>query len=167
MASTQMELGLNLGLPQDAVDVNGRVWFRDLDGIRAVFVDQAPFYCYPLADPVQHRFCAIQLVEAGLVKVLEVCSAFGIHDRAFSRYRSSFRKHGFVGLVPGKGRPEIARKCFALRWYHPTLSAREKHLRHRRRAWHQSFHRSAHSPGRRRSTSFAFRSASAFAARRG
>jgi transcriptional regulator with XRE-family HTH domain len=109
MASTQMELGLNLGLPQDAVDVNGRVWFRDLDGNRAVFVDQAPFYCYPLADPVQHRFCAIQLVEAGLVKVLEVCSAFGIHDRAFSRYRSSFRKHGFVGLVPGKaGRKSLA-----------------------------------------------------------
>jgi len=109
MASTQMELGLNLGLPQDAVDVNGRVWFRDLDGNRAVFVDQAPFYCYPLADPVQHRFCAIQLVEAGLGKVLEVCSAFGLHDRAFSRYRSSFRKHGFVGLVPGKaGRKSLA-----------------------------------------------------------
>ena len=102
MTSTQMELGLDLGLPQDAVDVNGRVWFRDLDGNRAVFVDQDPFYCYPLDDPVLHRFCAVQLVEAGLVKVCEICPAFEIHDRAFSRYRSRFREQGIAGLVPGK-----------------------------------------------------------------
>ena len=102
MTSTQMELGLDLGLPQDAVDVNGRVWFRDLDGNRAVFVDSDPFYCYRLDDPVLHRFCAIQLVEAGLVKVCEICRAFEIHDRAFSRYRSRFREQGIAGLVPGK-----------------------------------------------------------------
>ena len=108
MASTQLDLGLGLGLPKDAVGVNGRVWFRDLDGNRAVFVDLDPFYCYPLDDVVLHRFCAIQLVEAGLVKVREVCAAFGIHDRAFSRYRSSFRKQGIAGLVPGKvGRKTI------------------------------------------------------------
>ena len=99
MATTQMELGLDLGLPQDAVTVNGRVWFRDLDGNRTVFVDQDPFYCYSLGDPVLHRFCAIQLVEAGLAKAHEVCAVFEIHTRAFSRYRSSFRKHGIAGLV--------------------------------------------------------------------
>ena len=102
MTSTQMKLGMDLGLPHDAVGVNGRVWFRDLDGNRAVFVDQDPFYCYPLDDPVLHRFCAIQLVEAGLVKVCEICPAFEIHDRAFSRYRSRFREQGIAGLVPGK-----------------------------------------------------------------
>jgi len=100
--STQMELGMDLGLPHDAVDVNGRVWFRDLDGNRAVFVDQDPFYCYRMDDPVLHRFCAIQLVEAGLVKVREICPAFDIHDRAFSRYRARFREQGIAGLVPGK-----------------------------------------------------------------
>ena len=53
-------------------------------------------------------FCAIQLVEAGIVKVHEICSAFDIHTRAFSRYRSSFRKQGIAGLVPGKvGRKSI------------------------------------------------------------
>jgi len=93
MTSVQMELGLGLGLPQDAGNVNGRIWFRDLDGNRAVFVNQVPFYCYPLDDPVLHRFCAIQLVEAGLVKVREICLAFDIHDRAFSRYRARFREH--------------------------------------------------------------------------
>ncbi|NLX98119.1 MAG: hypothetical protein GXY83_18315, partial [Rhodopirellula sp.] len=69
MAAMQLDLGLDSGLPRDALSVNGRVWFRDLDGNRAVFVDQDAFYCYPLDDVVLHRFCAIQLVEAGLVKV--------------------------------------------------------------------------------------------------
>jgi hypothetical protein len=114
MASTQMELGLNLGLPQDAVDVNGRVWFRDLDGNRAVFVEQTPFYAYPLNDVTQHRFCAVQLVEAGLAKACDVCDAFGIHDRAFSRYRSSVRKQGIAGLVPEKvGRKTIRNPALA------------------------------------------------------
>jgi len=108
MAAMQLDLGLDSGLPRDAVSVNGRVWFRDLDGNRAVFVNQDAFYCYPVDDVVLHRFCAIQLVEAGLVKVGEICVAFGIHDRAFSRYHSSFRKQGIAGLVPGKaGRKTI------------------------------------------------------------
>jgi hypothetical protein len=105
---------LGSGLPQDAVEVNGRVWFRDLDGNRAVFVDQTPFYCYPLDDVTLHRFCAVQLAEAGLAKVCDVCGAFGIRDRAFSRYRASFRKQGIAGLVPGKpGRKAIRNPSLA------------------------------------------------------
>jgi hypothetical protein len=108
MGAKQVEFVLDLGLPQDAVDVNGRVWFRDLDGNRAVFVDHTPFYSYPLSDVTQHRFCAVQLVEAGLAKVCDVCVVFEIHDRAFSRYRASVRKHGIAGLVPQKvGRKPI------------------------------------------------------------
>jgi len=114
MGAKQVEFVLDLGLPRDAVDVNGRVWFRDLDGNRAVFVDQTPFYSYPLNDVTQHRFCAVQLVEAGLAKVCDVCVAFGIHDRAFSRYRSSFRKQGIAGLVPQKvGRKPIRNASLA------------------------------------------------------
>jgi hypothetical protein len=44
------------GLPQGVVFVNRRVWFRDLDGNRAVFVDQTGFYGYPLDDLTLHRF---------------------------------------------------------------------------------------------------------------
>jgi hypothetical protein len=114
MGAKQVEFVLDLGLPRDAVDVNGRVWFRDLDGNRAVFVDQTPFYSYPMNDVTQHRFCAVQLVEAGLAKVRDVCVAFEIHDRAFSRYRSSFRKQGIAGLVPQKvGRKPIRNASLA------------------------------------------------------
>jgi len=113
MAQTQLDLELDLvpdlGLPQDAVDVNRRVWFRDLDGNRAVFVDQTPFYCYSLEDQVLHRFCAIQLVEAGAAKVKDVCRAFELHPRNFSRSRGKFRQLGMGGLFPEKAGPKPIR----------------------------------------------------------
>jgi hypothetical protein len=99
MSLTQTILVEGLGLPQDAVDINRRAWFRDIDGNRAVFVDQTPFYCYPLDDPTLHRFCAVQLVEAGIAKVREVCSALEINPRTFSRWRTKFQRHGIAGLV--------------------------------------------------------------------
>ena len=99
MSLTQTVLVQDLGLPQDAVDINRRAWLRDLDGNRAVFVDQTPFYCYPLDDATQHRFCAVQLVEAGIAKVHEVCSAFDIQPRTFSRWRTRFRRQGIAGLI--------------------------------------------------------------------
>ena len=72
MSRTQLDFTEELGLPQGAVAVNQRVWFQDLNGNRAVFVDQTPFYCYPLSDETLHRFCAIQLAEAGVAKVKSV-----------------------------------------------------------------------------------------------
>ncbi len=101
MSQTELEFVKDVALPQDAVSINRRAWFRDLDGIRAVFVDQTPFYCYPLDDPILHRFCAIQLVEAGLAKVKDVCRTFELHLRNFSRLRSKFRQFGIAGLFPG------------------------------------------------------------------
>jgi hypothetical protein len=50
MLQTQTVFVQDLGLPQGAVAVNRRAWFQNLDGYRAVFADQAAFYCYPLAD---------------------------------------------------------------------------------------------------------------------
>ncbi len=97
MSQTQLDLGAGLGLPQGAVAVNRRVWFRHLDGNCAVFVDQTPFYCYPLEDQVLHRFCAIQLVEAGVANVKEVCctngtaGCFGRISRSFAQRRPAPR----------------------------------------------------------------------------
>jgi transposase len=102
MSQSQLDLEDDLGLPKHAVAVNRRVWFQDQNGIRAVFVDQTPFYCYPLTDPIEHRFCALQLVEAGLAKVNQVCHAFDIQQRTLSRLRKKFRRHGIAGLVPQK-----------------------------------------------------------------
>jgi hypothetical protein len=115
MSQTELEFVKDVALPQDAVSINRRAWFRDLDGIRAVFVDQTPFYCYPLDDPILHRFCAIQLVEAGLAKVKDVCRTFELHLRNFSRLRSKFRQFGIAGLFPGKSGPKSIRT--------PTLAA--------------------------------------------
>ncbi len=81
MSQTELEFVNDLALPQNSVSINRRAWFHDLDGIRAVFVDQTLFYCYPLDDQIVHRFCAIQLVEAGVAKVKDVCRTFELHLR--------------------------------------------------------------------------------------
>lgn len=115
MSQTELEFVKDLALPPDAVLINRRAWFRDLDGIRAVFVDQTPFYCYSLDDQILHRFCAIQLVEAGVAKVKDVCRTFELHLRNFSRSRSKFRQLGIAGLFPKKSGPKSIRT--------PTLAA--------------------------------------------
>ena len=109
MSQTQLDFAEQLGLPEGAVGVNQRVWFQDLNGIRAIFVDQTPFYCYPLTDETLHRFCAIQLVEAGVAKAKVVCQAFDIHQRNFSRLRTRFRRQGITGLIPEKSGPKPKR----------------------------------------------------------
>ena len=115
MSETQLDFAEGLGLPQGSVAVNRRVWFQDLNGNRAVFVDQTPFYCYPLADQTLHRFCAIELVEAGVAKVKDVCQSFDIHPRNFSRFRSKFRQQGMAGLILEKNGHKSKRT--------PTLAA--------------------------------------------
>ena len=115
MSQTELEFGDDVGLPKDAVSINRRAWFRDLDGLRAVFVDQTPFYCYPLDDLILHRFCAIQLVEAGVAKVKDVCCAFELHLRNFSRLRSKLLQRGIAGLFPETSGPKTIRT--------PTLAA--------------------------------------------
>jgi len=115
MSQTQFDFAPDLGLPQDAVVVNRRVWFRDLDGNRAAFVDQTPFYCYPLEDQILHRLCAIQLVEAGVAKVKDVCRAFELHPRNFSRWRGKYSRLGIGGLFSEKsGRKSIRTATLAV-----------------------------------------------------
>jgi hypothetical protein len=95
-------------MPRDATVVNSRVWFQDLHGVRAVFVEQTPFYSYPIYDQTQRYFCALQLVEAELALVKEVCPAFEIHPRNFPRLRNKFRQGGIEALVPkSPGRKSI------------------------------------------------------------
>ena len=115
MSQTQLDFASDLGLPQDSVVVNRRVWFRDLDGNRAAFVDQTPFYCYPLEDQILHRLCAIQLVEAGVAKVKDVCRTFELHPRNVSRWRGKYRRLGIAGLFPEKaGRKSIRTATLAV-----------------------------------------------------
>ena len=102
MDDLQQELSLG-GVEDEARRtgcVNARVWFADQLGTRAVFVGQTPFYTYSLTAQVEHRFCAAQLVEAGLASASDVCKTFGLTLRTFSRVRAQLRKGGIAALVP-------------------------------------------------------------------
>jgi len=102
----QEDFGWQQALPEGAVAVNGRVWFQDLYGLRAVFVDQVPFYRYAVEDEVENRFTAVQLVEAELASVSEVCQAFSITPRTFSRIRRQLQHGGVEALVKEKRGPQ-------------------------------------------------------------
>jgi hypothetical protein len=102
----QEDFGWQQALPEGAVAVNGRVWFQDLYGLRAVFVDQVPFYRYAVEDEVENRFTAVQLVEAELASVSEVCQAFSITPRTFSRIRRQLQQGGVEALVKEKRGPQ-------------------------------------------------------------
>lgn len=110
MAERQRQLGRedflkSCELPDGAVEINRRVWFQDRYGMRAVFVEQTPFYTYSLQDSVEHRFCAAQLVEAGLASGQEVCAGFQISPRTFARIRNRLRRGGISALVPATPGP--------------------------------------------------------------
>lgn len=105
----QLDFVQTLGLPGGAVAVNGRVWFQDRQGLRAVFIEQTPFYTYSIQDPVEHRFCAAQLVESGLATAKRVSEIFGIAPRTLSRVRRQLREGGIGGLVKGTPGPKTRR----------------------------------------------------------
>lgn len=102
----QKDFGWPQALPEGAVAVNGRVWFQDVLGLRAVFVEQVPFYRFPIQDAVENRFTAVQLVEAELASVNEVSQAFSIAPRTFSRSRRQMQRGGVEALVKEKRGPQ-------------------------------------------------------------
>jgi len=106
---SQMDFCWPQGLPEGAQAVNGRVWFQDLHGLRSVFVDQSPFYHFALQNQVENRFAAVQLVEVELASVAEVCRAFSLSARTFSRVRRQLRQGGIEGLVQEKRGPQSRR----------------------------------------------------------
>ena len=59
----QNDFGWQQGLPEGAVAVNGRVWFQDLHGLRAVFVNQDAFYRFAVQDEVVTEIVSALSVE--------------------------------------------------------------------------------------------------------
>jgi hypothetical protein len=92
MSQVKMDSAGGLGLPQGAVAVNHRVWFQDLDGNRAVFVDQTPFYCYALDDVTLSRFSVIQLVETASQKSKTFAKLLACTHETFLAFATSFAK---------------------------------------------------------------------------
>jgi hypothetical protein len=106
----QKEFGWQEALPKGAVSVSGRVWFQDLHGMRSVFVDQSPFYHFSVKDDVENRFAAVQLVDAELASVDQVCRAFSLKPRTFCRARRQLHRGGIEGLVKEKRGPKGRRE---------------------------------------------------------
>jgi transposase len=110
-ANSQGRLDESWALGDGCVAINNRLWFRDEDGARAVFVDNKPFHTYDLDDKVQHRFCACQLVESKLAKQREVARAFGFTERTLERWRRRLREGGIEALLSRKGGSKGRRKA--------------------------------------------------------
>lgn len=109
-ADSQGYLDNSWALGDESVAINLRVWFRDEDGIRAVFVENKPFHTYRLDDQLQHRFCGCQLVESKLAKQCEVAKAFGLSEKMLERCRRRLREGGIEALLPRKRGPKGRRK---------------------------------------------------------
>ncbi len=107
--TTNTQQGFEWDCSHDGVDVNRKVWYRDVHEKRAVFVLNTPFYVFERNDEVQARFCAVQLVEAELATVQQVCNAFEISHRTFSRIRQLVRQGGIAALVKEQ-KPQGRRK---------------------------------------------------------
>ncbi len=91
------------GLPEGARAINDRVWYRDDGEVRAIFYGLIPFYSYRRSDKVNHKFAAVQLIEAGLAQQKEVAEAFGLSVSTLRRARKAVAEEGIGGLV---GKPK-------------------------------------------------------------
>ena len=85
----QGRLHAEWALPEGAEAVNDRVWYRDDEDIRAIFYGLIPFYSYRRSDKVNHKFAAVQLVEAGLAQQKDVAAAFGLSVSTLRRARKA------------------------------------------------------------------------------
>jgi len=101
--TSQGRLHAEWGLPEGARAINDRVWYRDDGEVRAIFYGLLPFYSYRRSDKVNHKFAAVQLIEAGLAQQKEVAEAFGLSVSTLRRARKAVAEEGIGGLV---GKPK-------------------------------------------------------------
>jgi len=123
MAESQGRLHGAWGLPEGGVAINERVWYRDDGHVRAIFYGMLPFYSYNRSDKVNHKFAAVQLIEAGLARQNDVAVAFGLSVSTLCRVRKVVAHEGIAGLVGKpkgprgrrKATPGVANRIVALR----------------------------------------------------
>jgi len=99
------------GLPGGGVAINERVWYRDDGNVRAIFYGMLPFYSYDRTDKVNHKFAAVQLIEAGLAQQNEVAIAFELSVSTLCRARKVVAREGIGGLVGKPKGPRGRRKA--------------------------------------------------------
>ncbi|MHC4406964.1 MAG: putative transposase [Planctomycetota bacterium] len=98
-------------LPDGSEAINDRVWYRDDGEVRAIFHGLIPFYSYRRSDKVNHKFAAVQLVEAGLGQQKDVAAAFGLSVSTLRRARRAVAEEGIGGLVGKPKGPKGRRKA--------------------------------------------------------
>ncbi len=111
MAESQGRLHAAWGLPEGGVAINERVWYRDDGDVRAIFCGMLPFYSYDRSDKVNHKFAAVQLIEAGLARQNDVAVAFGLSVSTLCRARKLVAREGIGGLVGKPKGPTGRRKA--------------------------------------------------------
>jgi len=108
MAESQGRLRGTWGLPEGGVAINERLWYRDDGEVRAIFYGMRPFYSYDRSDKVNHKFAAVQLIEAGLARQNDVATAFGLSVSTLCRARQRVVREGIGGLVGQRRRSREA-----------------------------------------------------------
>jgi prepilin-type processing-associated H-X9-DG protein len=98
-------------LPEGGVAINERVWYRDDGDVRAIFYGVLPFYSYDRSDKVNHKFAAVQLIEAGLARQNDVAAAFWLSVSTLCRARKLVAREGLGGLVGKLKGPTRRRKA--------------------------------------------------------
>jgi len=107
----QGRLHAEWGLGEGAKAINDKVWYRDEGDVRSIFHGQLPFYSYHRLDKVNHKFAAVQLIEAGLAQQEDVAAAFGLSVSTLSRARKVVAEEGIAGLVGKPTGPKERRKA--------------------------------------------------------
>ena len=129
-ASSQGRLHAAWGLPEGGVAINERVWYRDDGHVRAIFYGMLPFYSYDRSDKVNHKFAAVQLIEAGLARQNDVAAAFGLSVSTLCRARQVVAREGLAGLV-GKPKGPTGRRKAARGVANRIVALRKKGKSHR------------------------------------
>lgn len=111
MAESQGRLRGAWGLPEGGVAINERLWYRDDGEVRAIFYGMLPFYSYDRSDNVNHKFAAVQLIEAGLARQNDVAATFGLSVSTLCRARQLVVREGIGGLVGQPKGPTGRRKA--------------------------------------------------------
>jgi transposase len=84
---------------EDAIEINGSLWFTDNDGYRVVYQGWGtPLYRISLDDEVEVRFVAVSLRLGGFARQYEIAGAFGHSVESQRRWEHQYQDTGINGL---------------------------------------------------------------------
>ncbi|MFN2506670.1 MAG: putative transposase [Acidimicrobiales bacterium] len=91
--------------PAGSSPVANGVDVHESDDGGVVFVWGMATWCWQPVDVAARRLAAVQLVETGAARPVEVCAAFGTDDVTLWRWRRDYRAGGVAALAPERPGP--------------------------------------------------------------